>query len=83
MSVAAEYPFTKNAESGASVHLPSEHLDPLHVTFDRAGTAGQEQLISDGCVVGVEASSEAVQVWGDHLPRWQTFTSSIIHQGIS
>jgi hypothetical protein len=53
----------EKVESGSSVHLPFEHLDPIDVPFDSTGTVRQSQSIQDRSVVGFEPSDEAAQVW--------------------
>lgn len=52
-SVAEEYSFAKQVESSTSVHLPFEHLDPVHMPFDSAGTVRQSQPVSDRGVIDV------------------------------
>ena len=40
--------FTEQVESGAAIHLPFEHLDPVDVAFDLAGAVGQGQAVEAG-----------------------------------
>lgn len=54
LSAAEEYSFAKQVEPGSPLHLPSEHLDSVHILFGRAGTVQQSQSIQDRSGVGFE-----------------------------
>jgi hypothetical protein len=42
-SAGEEDPLAQEIHSGPAEHLPFEHLDPVHLTFHRAGTERQQQ----------------------------------------
>lgn len=51
-------------EAGPAEHLPFQHLQPVDVAFDGAGTVGKGQSVADGVEVAAQVAGEARE-WGE------------------
>jgi hypothetical protein len=54
--------FAEQAEAGAAVHLPFDHLDLVDGALDLAGTPGEGEPVDDGLLVVADAGGEGAQV---------------------
>jgi hypothetical protein len=56
--------FAKEIEAGPAEHLPLQHLQPVDVALDGAGTVGKGKSVADGVEVAAEVAGEARE-WGE------------------